>query len=156
MGDRVQQSRGVDGFSERETTSSKNDNCPQEIVEVFLSENTGAKEENKRDDSNNAHVPKNLLKLVGETPQEDSYKGSDSDEPLNTGELVLDGTDWHDSCALARVEGDQEEDPDRENRKNADREGDEEPATPTWRGVHVLESNDVLGTSDWRGHTTDV
>lgn len=42
--DRVQESRGVDGSPQREAAGRKDNDGPEEVVEVFLGENAGAEE----------------------------------------------------------------------------------------------------------------
>jgi hypothetical protein len=64
----VQQTGAVDDCAERETSGSKNNDGPQEVVEVFVSQDTSPKEYGHRNDGNDAHVSKVPLKAAAETP----------------------------------------------------------------------------------------
>ena len=137
-GDGVQEAGGGDGLAEREAARGQDDDGPEEIVEVFLGEDAGAEEEGHRDDGYDAHVAEDPFQLVRDAPQHDGAERDGADEPLHAGEAILHRADGDDGRALARLEGDEEEDPDQEDGDDADGEGDEEPGAPAGFGIHVL------------------
>ena len=99
--DGVQKARGRDRFAKGETAGSKNDDSPEEIIKVLFSKDAGAKEQNYRDYSDNAHVTEYMLKLMRYTPQNDGHYRDYADEPLNSSELVLHRSYWYDSSSSA-------------------------------------------------------
>jgi hypothetical protein len=102
------------------------------------------------------HVAEDAFKLMTDAPEYDGDEGDDGDEPLDSSKAVLHRPDGHDRGVAARAESDEEKNPDQNNRDDADWECDEEPDTPAWCRVHVLESDQVLGRSDRRGSTANV
>lgn len=148
LGDGVEQTRGVDGFAKGQTTSSEDNDGPQEVVEVFLRKNAGTEEQHKRNDGHNAHVAEDILQLVAYTPEYNSDHSNNTDEPLHSSELVLHRPNRYDGGALARLESKDQQTPDQEDRDDAHRQCNEEPDTPRWLRVHVLKRNKVL----WRGN----
>lgn len=64
----VQKTRRVDRLAERETTGSKDDDSPEEIVKVFLGKDTGTKEKHNGDNGYDTHIAKCKFKLVTDTP----------------------------------------------------------------------------------------
>lgn len=152
----VEEARRVDGFSESKTASGQDDDGPEEVIEVFFGKNASAKEENDRDDGDNTHVTENALQLMANTPKHDCQKSDESDEVLNSGEAVFHGPNRNDGGVAARTECEQEKNPDQDDGNDADGKGDEEPNAPSWRGVHVLESDQVLRRGDWRSSSANI
>lgn len=105
LGDSVQQSRGIDRLAQRKTAGCQDDNGPEKVVEIFFGENTCAEEEHKRNDGYDAHITKDVFKLMTDTPENDSDNGNDADEPLDASELVLQRSDGNDGGVLSRLEG---------------------------------------------------
>ena len=103
----MQQSRRCDGFAKHQSARSEDDNGPEKIVEVFFRQNTAAEEENHGNNGYNAHVAKDLVELVAETPEDNRDEGRESDEPLRAGEMVFDGPNGDDGCAAAGFEADE-------------------------------------------------
>ena len=103
----MQQSRRCDGFAKHQSARSEDDNGPEKIVEVFFRQNSCAEEKHDWDDSNDAHVAKDAIKLVAETPEDNRDEGRESDEPLRAGEMVFDGPNGDDGCAAAGFEADE-------------------------------------------------
>ena len=155
-GDRMQEARGGDGLAEREAAGGEDDDGPEEIVEVLFGQDSRAEKEDERDDGHDAHVSKDVFELVRHAPQDYGHDGDDADEPLNPGEFVFHGPDRHDGGTLSGLEGDQEEYPDEEYRRNADGEGDEEPDPPARLRPHVFKGDDVLWRSDGGGSAANV
>ena len=137
-GDGVQEAGGGDGLAKGETTGCEDDDGPEEIVEVFLGEDAGAEEQGHGDDGDNAHVAKDAFQLVRDAPEHDGAECDDADEPLHASEAIFHGPDGDDGRAFARLEGDEEEDPDQEDGDDADGEGNKEPCAPAGFGIHVL------------------
>ena len=156
LGHGVQETRRVDRLAERETARGQNDDGPREVVEVLLGQNAHTEEENDGDDGNDAHVSKDVFKLMRGAPQTDSGNAHNSDEPLHTREAVLNGADGHNGCPLARLETHQEKSPDHDQGNDAHGDDDEEPLTPRRRGLHDTDCNDVLGRCNRRQHSSDI
>lgn len=156
LGDSMEETRRVDRLAKGQATGSEDDDGPQEVVEVLLSEDTSSEEQHKRDDGHDTHVAKDVLELVADTPQHDSDDSDSADEPLDTSELVLHGADRHNSRALAWLEGEDQQTPDQQDRDDAHRQSDEEPDTPRRLRVHVLKSNEVLRRSNGRRSASDI
>ena len=91
-----------------------------------------------------------------DTPQRNSDHGNAADEPLYTGELVFRGPDRDNDSSFARLERDEEEDPDEKNRDDADGKCDEEPDAPARLRPHILQSDDVLRRGDGGRGTTYI
>ena len=68
LGDGVQQTRGVYGFTQREAARGEDDDGPEEIVEVFFGEDACAEEEDEGDDGYDAHVAEDVFELVADAP----------------------------------------------------------------------------------------
>ncbi|KAI6773470.1 hypothetical protein HG531_000319 [Fusarium graminearum] len=58
LGKSVQKTRRSNSFTQGQSTGSEDDNGPWEVVEVLLSQQTNTKEENNRDNGNDAHISK--------------------------------------------------------------------------------------------------
>lgn len=155
-GDGGEEAGGGDGFAEGEAAGGQDDDGPEEVVEVFFGEDSRAEEGEEGEDGDDAHVAEVGLELVGEAPEEDGEDGDEGDEPLEGREAVSHWSDRDDGCAAVRVECDEEEDPDQEERDDAYWKGDEEPDAPARLRFHILEGNEVLRASDRGGSTADV
>lgn len=107
-GNGMQEAGGLDGFAERETASGENDDGPEEIVEVFLGQDSGTEEEHDRYYGDDSHVAKDVLQLMRDAPQYDGSDGHNTDEPLSTREFVLHRPDRYDDSALSRLEGNEQ------------------------------------------------
>ena len=103
--DGVEEAGRVDCFAERETARGQDDDCPEEVVEVFFCQDAGAEEEDDGDDGDDAHVAEHGLELVAHAPEDDGCDGDDRDEPLNAGEFVFHGANRHDGRVASRPEG---------------------------------------------------
>lgn len=101
----MEQSGGVDRFAEGETTGGENDDCPEEIVEVFFGKNAGAEEQDERNDCNDSHVAKKPLQLMTDAPENDCAKGDERDEPLYASEFILDRSNGYDCGSSTWLEG---------------------------------------------------
>lgn len=137
-GDGVKETRGGDGLAEGEAPRGEDDDGPEEVVEVLLGEDAGAEKEGHGDDGHDAHVAEDALELVRDAPERDGGECDGADKPLHASEAVFHVSDGHDGRAFARLEGDEEENPDQEDGDDADGQGDEEPGTPAGFGFHVL------------------
>lgn len=91
-----------------------------------------------------------------DAPEHYSDHGDHTDKILYAGESVFHWPYWHDRGAFSGLEGDEEEDPDKKDRDDADGEYHKEPDAPAGLGPHVLESDDVLRRSDRGSSTADV
>lgn len=141
---RVEEPGRGHGFAQTQTACGKNDDRPEEIVEILLGQNARAKEEHHRDDRNHPHVSKDVLELMADTPQHDSHQRDDDHKPLHPAEPLGDWPDGDNRCAARRLESDQEQGPDQQNRNNAHRQCNEEPCAPADARRHVLQCDDVL------------
>lgn len=104
FGDSVEQTRGVDGLAESQTTSSEDDDGPQEVVEVLFCKDTSAEKEYKRNDGHDSHVPEDVLQLMAYTPEDDGDHSHNTDEPLHSSELIFHRSNGYDGRALAWLE----------------------------------------------------
>ena len=111
-GNGVQQARRRHSLTKTQTTGGENDNGPQEVVEILFVKDSGTEEQQKRKDSDHAHIAKDVLKLMTGTPERDGEERDDTDEILDTSEAVFDRPDRNDSGIATRVESHQEEEPD--------------------------------------------
>ena len=64
----MQKTGARDGFSERESPGSEDDDGPEEIVKVFLGEDAGAEEGNYGNDGYDAHVAEDVFQLMRYAP----------------------------------------------------------------------------------------
>ena len=126
----MEESTRGDGFAKGKSTCSEDDDGPEEIVEIFFGEDTSSKKEHERDDGNDTHVSEYGFELMRCTPEADSCKGYEDDEPLTTVKSIFHGPNGNNCCVATWVEGNDEENPDEENGNDAHREGDEEPCSP--------------------------
>ena len=152
----MQETGRVDCLSKGKTACSEDDNSPQEVVEVLFSQNAGTEKEDDRDDSDHAHVAKDTLELMADTPQHDSDQGGHGDEPLNASETILHRPDGDDGGVASGTESDEEKQPDQYDRNNAHWKRDEEPDAPARCRVHVLKSDQVLRRCDRGCGTSNI
>ena len=68
-GDGVEEARGGNGFAEGKTAGGEDDDCPEEVVKVFLGEDAGAEEEDDGDYCYDSHVSEYAFKLMGNAPE---------------------------------------------------------------------------------------
>lgn len=129
-GNGMQETGRVNCLSKRETTGGKDNDSPEEVIEVLFSENTRSEEKNNRDNSHHAHLAEDPFELVGDAPQYDSSDGSQRDKPLDASKSILDGPDRDDHCASSGLKRHKEEDPDYEDGDEADWDSNEEPNSP--------------------------
>ena len=104
-GNGMQQARAIHSLTQSQTASGQDYYRPQEVIEVFLRQDSRAKEEGDRNDGNYAHVPEETFELVAETPQHDGGNRYDGDEPLDAGEFVSHWSDGYDGRVAAWSEG---------------------------------------------------
>lgn len=107
----MQQARGIDSLAKRKTSSCKDNDGPQKIVEVLFGQDAGAEEEDDWNDSHNSHVSEDRFELMADAPEHDGSERDNTNEPLNAGEPVLHGPDWHNGSIAARLECDKKQDP---------------------------------------------
>lgn len=108
----MEEAGGGDGLAEGEAAGGEDDDGPQEVVEVFLGEDSRAEEQGHGDDGHDAHVAEDAFELVRHAPENDGAERDETDEPLHACEAVFHGPDGHDGRAFAGLEGDEKEDPD--------------------------------------------
>lgn len=107
-GDGVQKPRTRDSFAEGKAAGGEDDDGPEEVIEVFFSEDAGSEEEDDGDDGHDAHISKDLFELVGYAPDHDGDDRHGADEPLHTGEFVLHRPDGNDGGAFTGLERDEQ------------------------------------------------
>lgn len=156
FGDCVKKSRRLDGLAQRQASGSQDDDGPGKVVEILLGQDTNSKEDDNRHNGNHSHIAKGRLELMTGAPKSDGGETNDRDKPLPNGELFSHCPDRYDSCALARLESEQQQEPDAQNGENADGDDDEEPLPPCWRWLHEAEGHDVLRRSNRRQHAAYV
>ena len=105
----MQQARTRNSFAQRKAAGSKNDDRPEEVVEVFLSKDARAEEQDERDDGHDAHVSEYRLQTVRDAPEGNSDKGDNDDEPLRACVRLLYRPDGYDDCAPAGSEEEHKE-----------------------------------------------
>ena len=91
-----------------------------------------------------------------DAPQHNGGDGNPADEPLHPGKFILHRADGDDGGVFPGLEGSEKEKPDEEDGKNADGNGDEEPAAPARFGPHVLYGDYILWRGNGRSGAADV
>ena len=132
LGNGMQQAGAIHSLSKRQATSSQDNDGPQEIIEIFFSQDTRTEEQENRDDSNDTHISKDSFELVARTPERDGRQRNNGYEPLDAGEFVFHGSYGHDCGIPAWLESHEEQDPDQEDGDDADWKRNEEPDAPAW------------------------
>lgn len=68
LGDGREEARRGDGFTERNAAHGQHYDCPEEIVEIFFGEDSGAEEDDEGDDCDDTHVAEEGFELVLDAP----------------------------------------------------------------------------------------
>lgn len=79
-----------------------------------------------------------------QAPEDDCYQRRENNEILHSIQLVLHRAYCHNCRPLSGLECDEKQDPNEQDGYDADGEGNEEPDSPRWAWMHVLECDDVL------------
>ena len=103
--DGVQQARAIHGLTQRQSASGQDNYGPQEVIEIFLSQDTRTEEEDNRNDRYYSHISEHALELMAEAPQDDCGNGYDRDEPLDAREFVPHWSNGHNGGVTAWLEG---------------------------------------------------
>lgn len=91
----VQEPRRRYSFPETQSASCENDDCPEEIVEVFLCQDACTEEEYQRNNGDDAHIAENTFQLVAGAPQSDRCHRGDDYKVLDAVQFVCHGSNRH-------------------------------------------------------------